>query len=74
MMLKAIKDLCASLNHKEILVISKIENYEAIGCLEEIVDASDAIMVARGDLGLEIPEEEVKHYKQNKIQPRKHFQ
>ena len=56
---KAIKDLCASLNHKEILVISKIENYEAIGCLEEIVDASDAIMVARGDLGLEIPEEEV---------------
>jgi len=64
---KEIKDLCASLNHPEIKVISKIENYEAINCLEEIVEASDAIMVARGDLGLEIPEEEVPIYQKKLI-------
>ncbi len=56
---KQIKDLCASQGHSEIKVISKIENCEAMNCLDEIIDASDAIMVARGDLGLEIPEEEV---------------
>jgi pyruvate kinase len=35
-------------------VISKIEKQEALDCLEEIVDASDGVMVARGDLGVEI--------------------
>ena len=56
---KDIKDLCAREGHPEIMVISKIENSEAMENLDEIIDASDGIMVARGDLGLEIPEEEV---------------
>lgn len=35
-------------------VIAKIERVEAIACLNEIIKASDAVMIARGDLGVEI--------------------
>ena len=40
-------------------VIAKIEKPQAVDNLEEIVDAFDAIMVARGDLGVELPLEQV---------------
>jgi len=35
-------------------IVAKVERAEAIECIEEIIDASDVIMVARGDLGVEI--------------------
>jgi len=40
-------------------VIAKVEKPQAVDALEEIIDAFDAVMVARGDLGVELPLEQV---------------
>jgi len=40
-------------------VIAKLEKPQAIECLEEILELADGVMVARGDLGVELPPEQV---------------
>ncbi|WP_431355540.1 pyruvate kinase [Cyanobacterium stanieri] len=53
-----IKDLIASAG-KSTPVIAKIEKHEAIEQMEEILSLCDGVMVARGDLGVELPAEDV---------------
>jgi pyruvate kinase len=56
---KDIKELKDSLGEKGPPVVAKIEKPEALSSMDEIYRAADAIMVARGDLGVEMPPEQV---------------
>ncbi len=54
-----LRDLLISHGHGGVPLIAKIEKPEAIDAIDEILDATDGIMVARGDLGVEMLPEEV---------------
>ena len=54
-----IRKILAEKGGEDIKIISKIENMQGIQNLEEIINVADGIMVARGDMGVEIPLEDV---------------
>ena len=58
---REIRTILKEHNAEHIEIISKIENSEGIENLDKIIQASDGIMVARGDMGVEIPAYEVPH-------------
>lgn len=55
---KAVQDILDE-HHSDIKIISKIENQEGVDNIDEIIDASYGIMIARGDLGIEVPIERI---------------
>ena len=65
---REIKKLLKAHNAEHIDVIAKVENAEGINNIDEIIKAADGVMVARGDMGVEIPAHEVPYYQKIIIQ------
>jgi pyruvate kinase len=72
--IRAVKQVMSS-HRQEVPVIAKLEKPQALEHLEEIFEAADGVMVARGDLGVEMPPEKVpviqKHVIRRSMQWRK---
>lgn len=57
--MEQIREVLKKYGGPDIQIISKLENQQGVDNLDEIINASDGVMVARGDLGVQIPLEKV---------------
>ena len=57
--IKEMKAFLKANGGEDIRIIAKIENSQGVDNIDSIIEACEGIMVARGDMGVEIPEEEV---------------
>ena len=64
---RQVKNLITLSGGEGIQIISKIENRQGVNNVEKILELSDGIMVARGDMGVEIPFEELPHIQKQLI-------
>jgi pyruvate kinase len=62
-----VRKILANHNAEHIHIISKIESFQALELLDEIIEISDGVMVARGDLGVQIPIENIPSVQKNII-------
>ena len=54
-----VNDILINLGNDHIAIIPKIENERAVDAIDEIIDNSEGVMIARGDLGVEMPFERI---------------
>lgn len=57
-----LRKILAANDGEDLKIIAKVENYEAVNNLSDIIDNSDSVMVARGDLWTELPIEDIPSY------------
>lgn len=57
--IREVRAFCKKHKWPDISLVSKIENAVAVRNIDEIIDASDGVMIARGDLGAEVPLEQL---------------
>ncbi len=69
---REIKELCKEHGREDIDIISKVENRQGLDNIDEIIKESDGIMVARGDMGVEIPAAEVPFWQRTIIEKVNH--
>ena len=65
---KEIRDILEKNGGQDIKIIAKIENQQGVDNIDSIIEAADGIMIARGDMGVEIPPEYVPVIQQKIIQ------
>lgn len=70
----SVVDILIEHNNEHMSIISKIENEMAFENLEEILKVSDGLMVARGDLGLNIPLEKLPYYQKEILKMANNYQ
>ena len=58
---RTIREFCQEHGAEDITIIAKIENPDAVENIDDIIEEADGIMVARGDLGVEVAEYRVPH-------------
>ena len=50
-----VRAICKETGNGHVQLFAKIENQQGIDNLDEIIEAADGIMIARGDMGIEVP-------------------
>lgn len=63
-----IREILKQCNREDMKIISKIESKRGVENLDEIIDVSDGIMVARGDLGVEVPMQQLPKFQKLMVQ------